>query len=105
MDKIRDKFLKATRASFIAYNKKGGARSNKKLIPIHKFLSETILKKLEGVLQEKRTARLGGFIVFWDGKNLSPRCKISKKRKMYSDFWQTNRIHNRNPFGNYRNFP
>ena len=33
-------------------------------------LAETILKKLEGVLQEKRTARLGGFIVFWDGKNL-----------------------------------
>lgn len=43
---IQSKFLKAVDASFIAYNKKGGARSNKKLIPIHKFLAETILKKL-----------------------------------------------------------
>lgn len=30
-------------------------------------LCETILKKLEGVAREKRTARLGGFAVFYDG--------------------------------------
>ena len=39
-------FLRAINNSFIAYNKKGGARSNKKLVPIHKFISETILSKL-----------------------------------------------------------
>lgn len=48
MDNLQNKFLQAINASFTAYNKKGGARSNKKLIPIHKFLSETILKKLKG---------------------------------------------------------
>lgn len=47
MSKIENSFLKAIRASFVAYNKKGGARSNKKLIPIHKFLSIEILKKLK----------------------------------------------------------
>lgn len=47
MDNIQDKFLKAINASFAAYNEKGGARSNKKLIPIHKFLSEIILEKLK----------------------------------------------------------
>lgn len=47
MNNAQDKFLKAIHTSFIAYNKKGGARSNKKLIPIHKFLSETILEKLK----------------------------------------------------------
>lgn len=47
MDNIQNKFLKAINASFAAYNKKGGARSNKKLIPIHKFLSETTLGKLK----------------------------------------------------------
>lgn len=47
MDKMQDKFLKAISASFVAYNKKGGARSSKKLIPIHKFLSKTILSKLK----------------------------------------------------------
>ena len=44
MDNV--KFLKAINDSFVAYNKKGGARSNKKLIPIHKFISESILSKL-----------------------------------------------------------
>lgn len=47
MDNVQDKFLKAINTSFVAYNKKGGARSPKKLIPIHKFLSETILGKLK----------------------------------------------------------
>jgi len=47
MDNTQNKFLKAINASFIAYNKKGGARSSKKLVPIHKFLSETILGKLK----------------------------------------------------------
>lgn len=47
MDNLQNKFIKAINASFAAYNKKGGARSNKKLIPIHKFLSETILEKLK----------------------------------------------------------
>lgn len=39
---LKSDFLIAIKQSFIAYNKRGGARSNKKLIPIHKFLSETI---------------------------------------------------------------
>lgn len=47
MENLQDKFIKAISTSFSAYNKKGGARSNKKLIPIHKFLSETILGKLK----------------------------------------------------------
>lgn len=47
MDNLQNKFIKAINASFMAYNKKGGARSNKKLIPIHKFLSETILGNLK----------------------------------------------------------
>ncbi|HEY4495523.1 MAG TPA: hypothetical protein VJC01_03720 [Candidatus Paceibacterota bacterium] len=47
MDNLQNKFIKAINASFVAYNKKGGARSNKKLIPIHKFLSETILGNLK----------------------------------------------------------
>lgn len=47
MNSIQDKFLKAISNSFVAYNKKGGARSSKKLIPIHKFLSETILGNLK----------------------------------------------------------
>ncbi|MEK7103870.1 MAG: hypothetical protein AAB842_00535 [Patescibacteria group bacterium] len=42
MNNIQDKFLSAISESFLAYNKKGGARSTKKLVPIHKFLSETI---------------------------------------------------------------
>lgn len=46
MDNAQDKFLKAINDSFAAYNKYG-ARSNKKLIPIHKFLAETILNKID----------------------------------------------------------
>jgi len=46
MGQIDNKFLSAISASFKAYNKKGGARSTKKLKPIHKFLSEAILRKL-----------------------------------------------------------
>ena len=46
MTQIDSKFLSAMSASFKAYNKKGGARSTKKLKPIHKFLSEAILRKL-----------------------------------------------------------
>lgn len=46
MDKIKNNFLSAIGASFLAYNKKSGARSNKKLIPVHKFLSEAVLSKL-----------------------------------------------------------
>lgn len=46
MGKIDNKFLSAISDSFKAYNKKGGARSTKKLIPIHKFLSEIILGKI-----------------------------------------------------------
>lgn len=46
MGQIDNNFLSAISESFKAYNKKGGARSIKKLIPIHKFLSETVLNKL-----------------------------------------------------------
>ena len=60
--------MKATRASFIAYNKKGGARSNKKLIPIHKFLSETILKKLKNGYSIKSLGTINGKEATADGK-------------------------------------
>ena len=33
-------------------------------------LAEAVIEKLKGVPQEKRTARLGGFVVFWDGTHL-----------------------------------
>ena len=33
-------------------------------------LAHAILEKMRGVPQEKRGARLGGFIVFWDGAHL-----------------------------------
>lgn len=46
MGQIDDKFLSAVSASFKAYNKTGGARSTKKLIPIHKLISEIVLSKL-----------------------------------------------------------
>lgn len=46
MNNTQNKFLSAVNASFLAYNEKGGARSNKKLIPIHKFLSKEISNKL-----------------------------------------------------------
>jgi len=45
MKNLQDKFIKVINTSFAAYNKKGGARSNKKLIPIHKFLSEIIFRE------------------------------------------------------------
>ena len=35
-----------------------------------KELAEAVIEKLHGVPQEKRTARLGGFIAFWDGEHL-----------------------------------
>ena len=67
MNNTQDKFLKAINSSFAAYNKKGGARSNKKLIPIHKFLSKVILEKLKGNYSVKslgigdgKEAKVGG---------------------------------------------
>ena len=33
-------------------------------------LAAAVLEKMRGVPQEKRTARLGGLIVFWDGEHL-----------------------------------
>ena len=47
MENMQNNFLKAISDSFFAYNQKGGARSNKKLVPIHKFLSEAILGELK----------------------------------------------------------
>ncbi|MDD5528017.1 MAG: hypothetical protein PHO56_03535 [Patescibacteria group bacterium] len=46
MNNTQKDFLDAINLSFIAYNKKGGARSPKKLIPIHKFLSEEISDRI-----------------------------------------------------------
>ncbi|MBF8280462.1 MAG: hypothetical protein HW383_235 [Candidatus Magasanikbacteria bacterium] len=46
MGQIDKQFLAAIGESFKAYNKKGGARSTKKLIPIHKFISEKVLNRL-----------------------------------------------------------
>lgn len=42
MNNTNKKFIDSINKSFKAYNKRGGSRSIKKLIPIHKFLSETI---------------------------------------------------------------
>ncbi len=39
-------FLEAISTSFAAYNVTGGARSSKKLVPIHRLLSEMILARL-----------------------------------------------------------
>ena len=33
-------------------------------------LAEAVLKRLEGIPPENRTARLGGVMVFWDGEHL-----------------------------------
>lgn len=44
MKELDKSFLKALTNSFKAYNQLGGARSNKKLIPIHSWFSEKILK-------------------------------------------------------------
>ena len=33
-------------------------------------LAEAVLEKMRGVPQEKRTARLGGVMVFWDGEHI-----------------------------------
>jgi len=46
MNNLEKEFLEAINLSFAAYNKKGGARSTKKLIPIHRFLSNVLLKKI-----------------------------------------------------------
>lgn len=45
MDKLEKQFLKAITEAFEAYNE-FGARSNKKLIPIHSWISETVRNKL-----------------------------------------------------------
>ncbi|MBI2628240.1 MAG: hypothetical protein HYW71_02295 [Candidatus Niyogibacteria bacterium] len=68
MENLQDKFIKAINASFAAYNKKGGARSNKKLIPIHKFLSETILSKLKNKYSIKSLGIGDGKEATADGK-------------------------------------
>lgn len=68
MDNLQFNFIKAINASFSAYNKKGGARSNKKLIPIHKFLSETILRKLKNKYSIKSLGIGDGKEATIDGK-------------------------------------
>lgn len=68
MDNLQNKFIKAINDSFAAYNKKGGARSNKKLIPIHKFLSETILGKLKNEYSIKSLGVGDGKEATIDGK-------------------------------------
>ncbi len=68
MENLQDKFIKAINASFVAYNKNGGARSNKKLIPIHKFLSETILEELKNGYSVKSLGIGDGKEATVDGK-------------------------------------
>jgi hypothetical protein len=68
MDNIKDEFLKAINISFVAYNKKSGARSSKKLIPIHKFLSESILGKLKNEYSIKSLGIGDGKEATIDGK-------------------------------------
>jgi len=53
MEKLQYEFLSAMAKAFRAYNKKGGARSTKKLEPIHKFLAKTILHRLGVKVQMK----------------------------------------------------
>ena len=86
MGQIDNKFLSAISESFKAYNKKGGARSTKKLIPIHKFLSETILNKLGKNFTIKSLGVADGKEATLDGKYY---CKdldiaIFKKDKIVS---------------------
>jgi len=68
MGQMGSKFLSAISASFKAYNKKGGARSTKKLVPIHKFLSETILNKLGKSFSIKSLGIGDGKEATFDGK-------------------------------------
>jgi len=68
MGQIENKFLFAISESFKAYNKKGGARSTKKLIPIHKFLSETVLNKLGEKFTIKSLGVADGKEATLDGK-------------------------------------
>lgn len=46
MNNEEEDFLKALQVSFAAYEKRGGARSTKKLIPPHRFLSHDIGRRL-----------------------------------------------------------
>lgn len=71
MDTTRDKFIEAMNASFAAYNKKGGARSTKKLIPIHKFLSRIISGKLKSGYLVKSLGISDGKEATIDGKYYS----------------------------------
>ncbi|MEK7123725.1 MAG: hypothetical protein AAB851_02415 [Patescibacteria group bacterium] len=68
MENSQNKFIKAINSSFAAYNKTGGARSNKKLIPIHKFLSEIISGKLKNGYSIKSLGIGDGKEAIIDGK-------------------------------------
>lgn len=68
MENLQLKFIAAINDSFAAYNKKGGVRSNKKLVPIHKFLSETILGKLNNGYSIKSLGIGDGKEARFDGK-------------------------------------
>ena len=68
MKNLKQNFLIAIKKSFIAYNKKGGARSPKKLAPIHKFLAETILKNLDKNYSVKSFGVGNGKEFKFDGK-------------------------------------
>ena len=48
MTDLAKTFLLALKESFIEYQKEGGTRSNKKLIPIHSWISNIIRDKLKG---------------------------------------------------------
>ena len=78
---LDDKFLKAINLSFSAYNVDGGARSNKKLIPIHKFLSEEILKKLKSGYVIKSLGIGDGKEETLDGKYYPKDLDISVSKK------------------------
>jgi hypothetical protein len=83
MSKTENKFLVAIDASFEAYNEKGGARSNKKLIPAHKFIAKTIARKIGQNFSVKslgvddvKEARFSG--KYYDKKLDVAICKSSK---------------------------
>lgn len=63
--------------SFLAYNEEGGARSNKKLIPIHKFLANKISDKIGKNFIVKSLGVGDGKEAKFDGKYYPKRLDVS----------------------------
>ncbi|MCK5459694.1 hypothetical protein KAI52_01110 [Candidatus Parcubacteria bacterium] len=76
MKNIKNNFFVAIKKSFAAY-KKYGARSTKKLIPIHKFLAETILQNLNNHYSVKSLGVGDGKEFKFNGKYMPKNLDIS----------------------------